>query len=124
MEEAIYRAGAIATAVSAVLGLIVALVARPAKKRKEEAQKKLSEEVKFRKEVLEKLNAINDDIGDLQYERLSQSHDFYVGRGWCPTSKKQQLCLMYKSYTDKGRNHLSKRYEEELLALPDSPLDR
>lgn len=120
IEEAVMRAGTVATAISAVLGLIVLVFSKPLKKRR----KKDEAEALFRKEVLEKLGAINDDIGDLQYERLSQSHDFYVGRGWCPTSKKQQLCLMYKSYTDKGRNHLSKRYEEELLALPDSPLDR
>lgn len=68
-----------------------------------------------------KLNAITDDIADLQYERLSQAHDFYTTQGWCPTSKKEQLCTMYKSYHGKGRNHLSAHYEKDILSLADKP---
>ena len=64
-----------------------------------------------------------DDIADLQYERLSQAHDFYTTRGWCPTSKKDQLCRMYKSYTGKGRNHLSAHYEQDILDLPETPAE-
>ena len=53
-----------------------------------------------------------------------QAHDFYTTRGWCPTSKKDQLCRMYKSYTGKGRNHLSAHYEQDILDLPETPAER
>lgn len=116
MEQWITSAGAVAGAVTAVLALVAALW-RPVKKmvkRREE----------FREMVIKKLDAIIDDVADLQYERLSQAHDFYTTRGWCPTSKKDQLCRMYKSYTAKGRNHLSAHYEQDILDLPETPAEK
>ena len=121
MSDIITSAGAIAGAVSAILALVVAILVKPILAWRKHRKDKEREQTEFRAELLAKLDAINDDIGDLQYERLSQAHDFYTGRGWCPTSKKDQLCTMYKSYTAKGRNHLSKFYEQEILALPDTP---
>lgn len=123
MTELIERAGAVAGALSAILALSAAILIKPLcahKRRKAERDKA---EADFRSAVLGKLDALNDDVGDLQYERLSQAHDFYVSRGWCTTSKKDRLCVMYKSYTAKGRNHLSRFYEQEILALPDKPDD-
>lgn len=82
----------------------------------------------FRKEMREVLSQLNstlvlltDDIGDLQYERLSQAQEFYTQQGWCPGSKKEMLCQMHKSYRAKGRNHLSEHYEEEILKLDSRP---
>ena len=115
MEQWITSAGAVAGAVTAMLALVAALW-RPVKKM-------LKKRAEFREMVLEKLDVIMDDIADLQYERLSQAHDYYTGRGWCPTSKKDQLCRMYKSYTGKGRNHLSAHYEQDILSLPDKPAE-
>ena len=115
MEQWITSAGAVAGAVTAVLALVAALWRR--------VKKMLKKRAEFREMVLEKLDAIMDDIADLQYERLSQAHDFYTTRGWCPTSKKDQLCRMYKSYTGKGRNHLSAHYEQDILSLPDKPAE-
>lgn len=115
MEQWITSAGAVAGAATAVLALVAALW-RPVKRM-------LKKRAEFREMVLEKLDAIMDDIADLQYERLSQAHDYYTGRGWCPTSKKDQLCRMYKSYTGKGRNHLSAHYEQDILSLPDKPVE-
>lgn len=68
-----------------------------------------------------KLCSLSDDIGDLQYERLSQAYDFYTTRGWCTSSKKLMLCKMHKSYRAKNRNHLSEHFEQEILDLPDKP---
>lgn len=121
MTEWIERAGAIASAVTAVLALGAGLLIKPWRAHKQKKAARDKAEADFRAAVLDKLDALNDDVADLQYERLSQAHDFYTGRGWCPTSKKDQLCTMYKSYTAKGRNHLSKFYEQEILALPDTP---
>ena len=128
MSDFITSAGAIAGAVSAILALIVAVLIKPICAWRKRINEREREQAEFRAKLMDKLDAMNadisaltSDIGDLQYERLSQSHDFYTERGWCPTSKKNQLCTMYKSYTAKGRNHLSKFYEQEILALPDSP---
>ena len=107
--------------IMAIAGCITAILWKPIKNWNDRRKAEKEEERKFRRDVLEKLDAITDDVADLQYERLSQAHDFYVGRGWCPTSKKQQLCNMYQSYTAKGRNHLSAHYETEILELNDNP---
>lgn len=71
--------------------------------------------------ISETLRGVSEDIGDLQYERLSQAQDFYVSRGWCPGAKKEMLLKMHSSYRARGRNHLSEHYEEEILRLPDKP---
>ena len=120
----INNAGALAGSISAIIALTAALLFKPLKRMRAARRQDHDEAAEFRRTVLAKLDAINDDVADLQYERLSQAHDFYVGRGWCPTSKKNQLCQMYKSYTAKGRNHLSKYYEQEILALAEEPQER
>lgn len=107
--------------IMAIVGCIAALLWKPIKDAYTRRKAEKEEERQFRRDVLKKLDAITDDVADLQYERLSQAHDFYVERGWCPTSKKQQLCNMYRSYTNKGRNHLSAHYEKEILDLKDYP---
>jgi hypothetical protein len=120
--EWLTNAGAIAGALATIIGLIITVnkILKAAAKRSQEAEKRHKEVMAEIANLAKRLDA---DIGDLQYERLSQAHDFYMDRGWCPTSKKQQLCVMYKSYRAKGRNHLSEHYEAEILALPDKPID-
>ena len=120
----INNAGALAGSISAIIALTAALLFKPLKRMRAARRQDHDAAAEFRRTVLAKLDAINDDVADLQYERLSQAHDFYVGRGWCPTSKKNQLSQMYKSYTAKGRNHLSKYYEQEILALAEEPQER
>lgn len=125
-------AGELAGAVSAVLGLLGLLLIKPIRRRvqarKDARAREEREKLDFRAELRETLGGIHDalaglsdDIGDLQYERLSQAQDFYTTRGWCPGAKKEMLCKMHASYRAKGRNHLSKHYEEEILRLADKP---
>lgn len=114
------NAGKVAGSISAIVALALVLI-NPIKKRLARRKADKQEAADFRRAVLEKLDGITDDIADLQYERLSQAHDFYTSQGWCPTSKKAQLCNMYKSYSAKGRNHLSKHYENDILELADRP---
>lgn len=121
MEEWINSSGKIAGSISAILALLALVLINPIKRQIAKRKAEQKQRAEFQKTVLAKLDAITDDIADLQYERLSQAHDFYTTRGWCPTSKKAQLCNMYKSYTGKGRNHLSAHYEQEILALDDNP---
>lgn len=113
--------GGIAGSISAIIGLIALLLINPIKRRVKARRAEKQENADFRRVVLEKLNVITDDVADLQYERLSQAHDFYTTQGWCPTSKKEQLCEMHKSYRTKGRNHLSEHYEEDIMRLADKP---
>ena len=126
--DTVLKAGDIAKAVSAILALLAVILWRPIKaayKRHKDEQKA---EAEFRKMMIARLDSIDsnisaliDDMGDIQYESLAQAHEFYTGQGWCPSSTKQQLCQMHKSYSAKGRNHLSDRYEEEILALREQP---
>lgn len=120
--EWLTNAGAIAGALATIIGLIITVnkILKAAAKRSQDAEKRHKEVLA---EIAKLAQRVDADIADLQYERLSQAHDFYMDRGWCPGSKKQQLCNMYRSYTQKGRNHLSAHYESEILGLPDKPMD-
>lgn len=129
------NAGQVAASVSAIIALLGLVFFTPVKKRIKARKAKKAEAVKeqkaFRAELrqsLEKiatvLDGLSDDIGDLQYERLSQAQDFYTSRGWCPGAKKEMLCKMHASYRARGRNHLSEHYEEEILRLADKPPQR
>ena len=143
--EQINEWGGIAGSISAIIGLLALILFNPIKRyvhRKREERRKAKNErlnekkaaqeeaAAFRKEMREALSKINstlvlltDDIGDLQYERLSQAQEFYTAQGWCPGSTKERLCQMHKSYRSKGRNHLSEHYEEEILSLRCKPHD-
>lgn len=128
MEDTVLRAGDIAKAVSAILALLAVILWRPIKAAYKRHKDEKKAEAEFRKMMIARLDSIDsnisaliDDMGDMQYESLAQAHEFYTGQGWCPSSTKQQLCQMHKSYSAKGRNHLSDRYEEEILALREQP---
>ena len=120
----INNAGKLAGSISAVIALLTLVLFKPIKNAIKKRREDRAMQKKFQQLVLEKLDAITDDIADLQYERLSQAHDFYTSQGWCPTSKKEQLCNMYKSYHNKGRNHLSEHYEQDILKLKDRPCNK
>ena len=126
------NAGQVAGSISAILALLGLIFFQPIKnrlkKRKRAKAEAAAEQKAYRAELKDtlagmnaKLCSLSDDIGDLQYERLSQAHDFYTTRGWCTSSKKLMLCKMHKSYRAKNRNHLSEHFEQEILDLPDKP---
>lgn len=126
------NAGQVAASVSAILALLGLIFFQPIKnrlkKRKRAKSEAAAEQKAYRAELKDtlagmnaKLCSLSDDIGDLQYERLSQAYDFYTTRGWCTSSKKLMLCKMHKSYRAKNRNHLSEHFEQEILDLPDKP---
>lgn len=126
------NAGQVAASVSAILALFGLIFFTPIKnrlkKRKRAKAEAAAKQNAYRAELKDtlagmnaKLRSLSDDIGDLQYERLSQAYDFYTTRGWCTSSKKLMLCKMHKSYRAKNRNHLSEHFEQEILDLPDKP---
>lgn len=113
--------GQVASAIAAILALASLILIKPlraAAKRRRDAE---ASRKQFQADVLAKLDLLAGDIGDLQYERLAQAYDFYMDRGWCPASKKEQLCQMHRSYKAKGRNHLTDMYEADILALSERP---
>ena len=126
------NAGEAAASISAILALLGLVFFQPIKNRlknrKRAKAEAAAEQKAYRAELKDtlagmnaKLCSLSDDIGDLQYERLSQAYDFYTTRGWCTSSKKLMLCKMHKSYRAKNRNHLSEHFEQEILDLPDKP---
>lgn len=126
------NAGQVAGSISAILALLGFVFFTPVKRwlkvKKAAKEEAAAEQKAFRAELKDalagmnaKLCSLSDDIGDLQYERLSQAYDFYTTRGWCTSSKKLMLCKMHKSYRAKNRNHLSEHFEQEILDLPDKP---
>ena len=121
MENAINNWGEIAGSISAIFALLALILFNPIKKRIAKVKKEKQDAAEFRKLVLKKLDLMIDDIADLQYERLTQAHDFYTTQGWCPPSKKEQLCVMHESYSNKGRNHLQVHYKDDILNLKDKP---
>ena len=123
MQQWIDDWGKAAGAITAILGL-AALLVKPVRKRIQEKKAFRTELSTSLKHISASLEGLSEDIGDLQYERLSQAQDFYTSRGWCPGAKKEMLCKMHASYRAKGRNHLSEHYEEEILRLADKPPQR
>lgn len=75
----------------------------------------------LQKGTTEKLSVLEQDTGDLLCDRLSQSHEQWMRRGYCPHSEKERLVKMYRRYHDMGRNHLSASYEQDIIGLPENP---
>ena len=128
MEQQILNAGDIAKAVSAIIALLTVLLWKPIRAIYIQHKKDKEEEKAFRQMMATRLDSIESniktlvsDVGDMQYANLAECHDFYVGQGWCPSSTKEQLINMHKSYVAKGRNHLSAHYEQEIINLREHP---
>ena len=121
MDDLVITAGKYAGAIMAVVGVITALAWKPittrrqAKRAKAEADRKGQQD--FQSRVLGMLGSISEDVGDLQCDRLTQAHDYYMGLGCCPSATKQVLVHMHRSYRAKGRNHLCDHYEQDILDL-------
>ena len=85
----------------------------------------------FRKTVLRSLEQLqkdmkrNDDYNAaLLRERLESAYTVYVLRmGWCPSGEKRMLMDLFDLYTERGWNHLNKRYQEHIMALPETAPD-
>lgn len=122
--EWINELGKAAASLTAIIGLITLVLFRPIKRSMDTRKRERQEERDFRVNTSAKLNSIGQDIADIQCDRLSQAYDHYVyAAGWCPDGKKRMLTEMFRSYKSKGRNHLTERYIEDIMALPDRPLD-
>lgn len=118
----------VGTALVVIFRLIVRPITQPLndlKTQMEEHKKDLkaiNSDVKSLKETTEKkLSILENDTGDLLCDRLSQSHEMWVKRKYCPHSEKERLTKMYRRYHAMGRNHLSSSYEQDIIGLPEDP---
>ena len=68
--------------------------------------------------VAKPIRDIRDDTGDLMCDRLSQAHDYWIRKGYCPPADLARLVAMHQRYKAMGRNHLMESYEQDLLELP------
>lgn len=77
------------------------------------------------KKIGDMVKSQEDDIADILCDRLQQAHDFYCyQQGWCSAADKERLMMTYKKYRDKGRNHLADHNEDDILSLPEHPLEK
>lgn len=116
----------VGTALVVIFKLIVSPITKPLddlKTQMEEHKKDLKiihSDINLLKETTEKkLSVLEDDTGDLLCDRLSQSHEEWMRRKYCPHSEKERLMKMYRRYHDMGRNHLSGSYEQDIIGLPE-----
>lgn len=129
-EELIIRGGAIAGAVSAMLGLlwkyiISPMIVKPHKQKMEEQKKREQEEDDFRRDVIDMLNVVTnkmddtqDDVGYLQMHELKSAHSRLMIRGWCSDEEKAGIIALYDRYKSRGRNSLAESFADDILDLP------
>lgn len=69
-----------------------------------------------------KLDGLDDDTANIIGNSLQESHDFYVYKQkWCTATEKARLEDMVHKYHKRGRNHLSDKYLEDIINLPEHP---
>ena len=73
------------------------------------------------KQLIAREQQQEEDLAILTWAFLQNAHDNYTRQGWCTAAEKEQVLNMHKSYAAKGRNHLSASYEQDILALPETP---
>ncbi len=122
-DNILISAGKTAGSIMTVLGLLTAVFwkwtfGKLWNRRKDRREAEKREDKAFKEAVLKGIESIAQDVGDLQCDRLTQAHDYYMGLGYCPTTTKQVLVHMHSSYRSKGRNHLCDHYEQDILDLP------
>ena len=70
------------------------------------------------KEQSKKLDQLDSDTADLLCSQLCREHDFFMNKGYCPTSDKVRIQAIYARYKKRGRNHLADAFMDDLMALP------
>ncbi|OPY85126.1 MAG: hypothetical protein A4E65_00183 [Syntrophorhabdus sp. PtaU1.Bin153] len=131
--ETILKISAAITA--AILGWMAVLkpllAARKEKKhrRQDAIEKVLSDDKAYRRLVLDKLDALDGRfvvmdkiIADLQRDNIERAYCmFVVEHGYCPSGMKEAISDTFKSYKERGYNHIAKNRVDELIALPEFP---
>jgi hypothetical protein len=101
------------------------------KLKRQEAAKQIREEDKaYRKQVLDKLELLEEHILEsdvslalIQRDNIERAYCmFVVEHGYCPSGMKQAIYDMYTYYTSKGNNHIAQERIDELMQLPEFPL--
>ncbi len=113
------------TAIVALVGAIAVIygwVVRPFKKQAELDRiqgKKIDELIDSVKELKERF-----DNHQVEYvrDRLQTLHERHVNElGWASAEEKRRIIDWYDKYREKGYNHLSSTYAQDILNLPEKP---
>lgn len=112
--------GIVAGAVATTYGLISAIKKAYAKWREKHPT--------FRRTVLTALEELKQGQRELEdynaamlRERLESAYTVYVKEmGWCPSGQKRMVLQLFEIYEEKGWNHLSDCYKQEITDLPES----
>ena len=73
------------------------------------------------KELKEDVSLSKDDICDILRDTLTQGHDKWVEKGYCPRHEKERLIEVHTRYTLTGRNHLADTFVKDLTELQEHP---
>ena len=80
------------------------------------------------KQLIAREQQQEEDLAILTWAFLQNAHDNYTRQGWCTAAEKEQVLNMHlaTSYSLSAffrfwGNHLSASYEQDILALPETP---
>lgn len=137
MDDIVITAGKYAGAIMTIITVLTAVLWKPifgklVKRRKDRLEAERKAQKDFQTTVLGKLEElgssvadvrgelgnVRDDVAALQCDRLQQAHDHWMEKGYCPSDTKQVIVAMHEAYRGAGYNHLSKRFEQDILGLP------
>ena len=138
MEERIKIIASVSVALTgAIIGWMTVLKplwdARKAKKaqRQKAIEATLQADQAYRQSVLDKLDSLDSriqfmdrSIADLQRDNIERAYCmFKMEHGYCTSGMKEAIADMYESYKARGYNHIAESRINELLALPEYPIN-
>lgn len=85
---------------------------------KEELQKK--EKARTEEELIER-KAMKEALKSILKSTLKQDHEYYLEQGYCSTSDKEEVDMIYNCYHNLGGNGLGTSMYKDIIKLPDSP---
>ena len=138
MEERIKIIASVSVALTgAIIGWMTVLKplwdARKAKiaQRQKAIEATLQADQAYRQSVLDKMDSLDSriqfmdrSIADLQRDNIERAYCmFKMEHGYCTSGMKEAIADMYESYKARGYNHIAESRINELLALPEYPIN-
>ena len=127
--DSMIRAGQIAGALTGILAAVTALLYKPIiRPWRSRRQKEAAETKAFREATTKTLSLISGkvdhlarEVADVERDRLSQLHGYYVRRGYCTAAEKHDYGEWFRRYSERGNNHVHRKFLGDVLDLPEEP---
>ena len=71
----------------------------------------------------ERTEAVCYGVQALLRDRLYQSYDYYMGKGYAPIHAKENFENMYRQYHNLGLNGVMDKHYIDFMKLPDKPAE-